>query len=551
METIKIPHESRFLDIYGKVLKWSALIYAEGYIMFTLLEFVMWELYLRTRFKQLGTILLLAALVYVILRQRQDRTYIPGMLARVRKGMTFEQKLMILFLLWFIFDTAVRTVLDQTRFFKYNDNRLFYTVLSTLLYFPFVEFTGKERAKEIFEKLTHFNMSYYTLICAWAMWKFYNLEFMRLPSGRNLENYYANSVSFQMGGNINIMAANSAIMLGLCFYMFVTNQRRAVKIAYIPAAIVHVMAILLTNSRGSYLTILCMTFATAFLYIWERLADKNVLLKGGASLAAAILCAGVIVLVRTPLLTVFAERGVMDPKYYVKKETQVETPSDADAAAEGNDPAAQKAADGNGSKDQAAAENNGSGTQTSVTEEKKDGKSMADILAEGIKNAEERRKAAQIEQGVTRDITGGTSGRTEIWKACIKILTSSPDRFLFGVSPCFIQKFIENETGNYRTIPHAHNGLMQVAVGVGIPGMLIFLLFELAIVYHCLCIVFKGRNILFKGAWALAVLIMGMLLLELVEAMLFSFVRFNATIFYAIAGWVAAMSREIGEKSKA
>ena len=318
METIKIPHESRFLDIYGKVLKWSALIYAEGYIMFTLLEFVMWELYLRRRFKQLGTILLLAALVYVLLRQRQDRTYIPGMLTRIRGGMTFEHKLMILFLLWFIFDTAVRTVLDQTRFFKYNDNRLFYTVLSTLLYYPFAELAGKERTKEIFEKLTHFNMFYYTLVCAWAIWKYYNLEFMRLPSGRNLENYYSYCVSFQMGGNINIMAANSAIMLGLCLYMFVTNQRRAVKIAYIPAAIVHVVAVLLTNSRGSYLTILCMTFAAAFLYAWERLADKKAILKAGAALAAAILCTGAIVLVRTPLLTVFAERGVMDPKYKVR-----------------------------------------------------------------------------------------------------------------------------------------------------------------------------------------------------------------------------------------
>lgn len=522
-----MPQQSRFLDIYGKVLKWSALIYAEGYIMFTLLEFVMWELHLRKRSKQLGTILLLAALVYVLLRQRQNRDYLRDMFTRIRKRMTFEQKLMILFLLWFIFDTAVRTVLDQTRFFKYNDNRLFYTVLSTLLYFPFAAFAGKERTKKIFEKLTHFNMFYYTLVCAWAIWKYYNLEFMRLPSGRNLENYYSYCVSFQMGGNINIMAANSAIMLGLCLYMFATNQRRIVKIAYIPAAIVHVVAVLLTNSRGSYLTILCMTAAAAFLYVWEHLDDKKAILKAGASLAAAILCAGVIVLVRTPLLTVFAERGVMDPKYKVRTETQVENTADAESTVEGNEPA----------------------VQTAVTEENQDGGSMADILTEGIKNAEERRKEEQIEQGVARDITGGTTGRTEIWKACIKILTSSPDRFLFGVSPCFIQKFIENETGNYRTIPHAHNGLFQVAVGVGIPGMLIFLLFELAIVYHCLRIVFKGRNILFKGAWALTVLIMGMLLLEVVEAMLFSFVRFNATIFYAVAGWVAAMSREIKEKS--
>ena len=63
METFKTSHESRFLDIYGKVLKWSAVIYAEVYIMFTLLQYVIWDLHYRRKFKQLGTILLLAALV--------------------------------------------------------------------------------------------------------------------------------------------------------------------------------------------------------------------------------------------------------------------------------------------------------------------------------------------------------------------------------------------------------------------------------------------------------------------------------------------------------
>ena len=236
METFKTSHESRFLDIYGKVLKWSAVIYAEVYIMFTLLQYVIWDLHYRRKFKQLGTILLLAALVYVLLRQRKDRAFLPGILTRIRKEMTFEQILMILFFVWFIFDTAVRTVLDQTRFFRYNDNRLFYTALSALLYFPFATYAGREHAKQIFEKLVHFNMFYYTALCVWSLWKYYRGEFMWLPSGLPLDNYSNDTVAFRMGGNVNIVAACSAIMLGLCTYMLITKQRRATAI-WMPAAI--------------------------------------------------------------------------------------------------------------------------------------------------------------------------------------------------------------------------------------------------------------------------------------------------------------------------
>ena len=543
METFKTSHESRFLDIYGKVLKWSAVIYAEVYIMFTLLQYVIWDLHYRRKFKQLGTILLLAALVYVLLRQRKDRAFLPGILTRIRKEMTFEQILMILFFVWFIFDTAVRTVLDQTRFFRYNDNRLFYTALSALLYFPFATYAGREHAKQIFEKLVHFNMFYYTALCVWSLWKYYRGEFMWLPSGLPLDNYSNDTVAFRMGGNVNIVAACSAIMLGLCMYMLITKQRRAVKIAYTLAAIVHVAVVLLTNARGSYLAILCMTAAAAFLYVLELLADKKMLMKLGAALAAAVCCAGLLVAIRTPLLSVFAER-VVGPHTYANEELKAEDQSEAELPAAKKKSAAEPAA--------------GAETGSAVEAEEKTGTDIADLLLKGIRDLEEKSKEAaqsadgakdsNLQESGARGFTN-TTGRTEVWKACIKILTSSPDRLLFGVSPCFIQKFIENETGNYRDIPHAHNGLMQVAVGLGIPGFLIFFAFLIAIVLRCLHIIVKGRGIIFPGAWTLTILIMGMLLIELVEVMLFSYVRFNATIFYVLAGWVVSLSREIGEKS--
>ena len=98
------------------------------------------------------------------------------------------------------------------------------------------------------------------------MWKYYRVEFLTFPSGLRLQ-HYREGVSMMIGGNINITAAAAVVMTGLCMYMILT-QKPVIRILYIPAAIVHLMVMILTNSRTSYLAFLCMVVAPLWRASW-------------------------------------------------------------------------------------------------------------------------------------------------------------------------------------------------------------------------------------------------------------------------------------------
>ena len=142
-------------------------------------------------------------------------------------------------------------------------------------------------------------------------------------------------------------------------------------------------------------------------------------------------------------------------------------------------------------------------------------------------------------------------GRTLVWKVAVKIICSSPDHMIFGVSPCYVASRLQKEGQFGENVSHAHNGLLQVAVGLGIPAMLLFLIFELGIIARCLTIVFKGRGIPFRYSWIIPVIIAGILLTELVESMIFLMGRVNVPAFYMLAGCTVRMCRQIKAQKQA
>ena len=185
--------------------------------------------------------------------------------------------------------------------------------------------------------------------------------------------------------------------------------------------------------------------------------------------------------------------------------------------------------------------------------------SEAELLLMAHKSGEETAAAVQAraEEDPDEDREKGTrkmndlSGRPQVWKESVKIIFSSPDHFLFGVSPCYVSSRLKKATGLGSAINHAHNGLLQVGVGIGFPGMILFLIFELSIVRRCLIILFKGKDVLFGHSWILPVIIAGILITELPEAMLFAMARFNVPVFYIITGCCVRMCRQLGEVNAA
>ncbi|MBP3882862.1 MAG: O-antigen ligase family protein [Lachnospiraceae bacterium] len=544
MEKISVTQRSRFLALYRNVLRWGVILLTEFFIILSLMQYAIPEREYLKHEKRLGAAILLAALIYVVIAACTDRDELRRIGGLIRRMFCFEQIMLILVLLWYILGCAVRSRLDAEPLFKFNDNRLFMFTMTVFAFYPFMTLMGKERAKQIFEGMIHFTMAIYTVFCAWCVWKYYRVEFLTFPSGLRLQNY-REGVSMMIGGNINITAAAAVVMTGLCMYMILT-QKPVIRILYIPAAIVHLMVMILTNSRTSYLAFLCMVVAAGFLFTWDTLQKSNYLVRFAAGLIAAALCAGAVYAARGSLIKMFSH---VYPTYL---EQQAQAAAEEAAAKQ----AAEEAAHELLMKEMA--EKADTAEQTAESEPAVE-TAMAGETASETAAAEEPAPAAEPAPPAPIQTPYGDetarkmddlNGRVSVWMTAIKIIRSSKDHFLFGVSPVYVKKQLEKVSGFDRSIPHAHNGILQVGVGIGAPAMLMFFLFEIAIIVRCLIIVFKGWGTPFRYSWIIPVILMGILIIDLVESMLFAMQRVNLPVFYILAGWTVSMTGEINNTNK-
>lgn len=567
MENSKSAQLKRFQTIYKTGLRWSAILLAEIFAVWTLMQYVPRERdYLKYQ-KWIGVAILTAAAVYVLIAVFTDREELARIRALMRRMVSFEQIMLILLLLWYLLDCAVRSRLDGVPLFKFNDNRLFMFSMATFLFFPFAELMGS-RAKRILEGMVHFAMAVYTPFNAWCIWKFYRAEFYTFPSGKRLACHRA-GVSMQMGGNINITAAASVILFGLCLYMLLT-QKKAVRIIYIPIAIVHIASVILTSSRTSFLALMFVSAAAAFLFMWDNLPGKEFRTRIIGALIAAALAIGVIFAIQTVLLKMFDHVYPSFVEQYFPESAETTEGSEttegtgsteSPEAAGTSGSAAEKARQ---FMEEKARESIGAQTQEDAAEQSTASpadQSSADTVPQTSTSPASKTgegQSAIVVMAEDNETTGtgarkmnDLNGRSAIWRECIKIICSSPGHFIFGVSPCYVASRLQDNSQFGPAISHAHNGLLQVGVGLGVPGMLLFLLFEIGVGLRCLKIIFKGKGIPFRYSWIVPVVILAILIIDLAEAMLFAMVRVNVPVFYILAGCSVQFCRQIDSRNAA
>ena len=538
MENKKSAQLKKAQGVYKTGLRLSAILLTMIFTMYSLLQYIVREReYLKYQ-KWIGVAVLAAAAVYVLIAVFTDREELAGIRAFARRLLSFEQVILILILLWYLLGCAVRSRIDGEPLFKFNDNRLFMITLSFFLFFPFAELMGKY-AKRALEWMIHFMMLIYTPIVAYCVYKYYRMELFTFPSGLTLENDRI-SVSMRMGGNLNITAAAHLLLFGICLYMLLT-QRKAVRIIYAPVTFVYFLAVIVSGSRTSFLALLFMIIATVFLFMWDLLQNRAKTARIGGALVTAVVVTVLVFALQSVILRMFAKTyNEYMEKTYGLNSTDTVNASDGDntVSAENSDNSAETVPR----------------TATSFASY-----SEAELLLMAHKSGEKTvsHVQARAEEEPDEDREKGTrkmndlSGRPQIWVESVKIMFSSPDHFLFGVSPCYVSSRLKKATGLGDAINHAHNGLLQVGVGIGFPGMILFLIFEISIIRRCLIILFKGKEALFRHCWILPVIIAGIMITELSEAMLFAMIRFNVPVFYIITGCCVRMCRKIGEDNAA
>ena len=149
--------------------------------------------------------------------------------------------------------------------------------------------------------------------------------------------------------------------------------------------------------------------------------------------------------------------------------------------------------------------------------------------------------AAEAASDSVRELTN-LSGRENIWKAAVKVMFSSPLAFFFGVTPVGVTEALQNIGGLHFQAAHAHNEILQVGTGLGVPIMLAYIVFHVKVLLNGLKMLlnFKADNYL--PCMLIVMVTASLFVINLAEAYLVSYFSMMSCIFFLFAGIITAQA---------
>ena len=150
--------------------------------------------------------------------------------------------------------------------------------------------------------------------------------------------------------------------------------------------------------------------------------------------------------------------------------------------------------------------------------------------------------AIQEDEGeqFTRSING-MMNRSYVWYAARTVMVSDPKITLFGTTPYGAPDALSNFDGEYYPRAHAHNEILQMGVSLGIPAMVLFIIFLGLIGIKSIRLGLIEGNKHFKGAYILPVVFLALFVLTLGEAYLFGYFSIMGCLFFLFSGWIDSL----------
>ena len=128
------------------------------------------------------------------------------------------------------------------------------------------------------------------------------------------------------------------------------------------------------------------------------------------------------------------------------------------------------------------------------------------------------------------------SGREEVWQYAIAGIFSSFRAAVFGFTPASVPEVIAQMSNDTLEAMYTHNQFLEIAAGIGIPGLCIFLVWFYMIVRdsYKLFFVQKDRTLFL----IIPVLIISLMLANMMEATLVFYDYINHYVFFLLCGLV-------------
>ena len=122
------------------------------------------------------------------------------------------------------------------------------------------------------EASLHIVLGLHAAFTLWCLWEVCHMNSVILPTGEQV--YMRNGKTLQIGCHYNITGAIAASMFAGCLYM-VSSKRSFVRILYIVAGCIQMIALLLSNSRTVFLSALLLIACWVGIGVWQKTTGKG------------------------------------------------------------------------------------------------------------------------------------------------------------------------------------------------------------------------------------------------------------------------------------
>ena len=517
---------SDFMAVYKVALRWAGILFAELFALWSLLQYVILKLPYINYTKNFLAVIVIAAAIYLGIASRRQPETIDKVWRFLKANCGFEQLFLTALFFWYILVCAIHENGEGIPYLQLNDRGIFIVGLSAFVLFPFSNIVGRKRARKIIEGMIHSMTIIYTWISAWALTKWFAQEETILPSGEAITMHKGEAL--RIGAHPNITGILAVIMIGFCLYMILL-KRIWVKIAYTAAMLVHMMVVGLSNSRTSFVIMVCMVLTILVIRFRDRIAQWKLVRESGERL----------------LHFEFINK--------LKAGRTARNGQEAGYTARNGQEA------GRTTRNSQGAGRNRPSWELPEFARTRTARIVLGVAAAALFIFVLVRLRIWL-VSTSADMIGRTdtmrarwgvdlNGRGPIWQACFAVMFASPQNFFFGITPANVreQLFATGLIEIYQ--PHAHNVLLQVGTSLGVPAMVLYIVFLVRVCARCVRIIWMqvtgNDNRVPSNMWIVSVIVICLIMVEMIEVMTFAILRFNVFVFFVLAGWVVSVDRRV------
>lgn len=399
----------------------------------------------------------------------------------LKRYFTKDQILLGILPFLYIVSFAVNTALDGVVRHEENFRYIFDMFLNVFVFYPIGRYFVKKKLPKVFEIIVHILILGITCYIVYILFNVFNgvtiTTFFRGKIGMTYIDF-SDHVEYhlQINSHHNTSGAFAAsfMLISLCMTVW---KRGILRILYLLSAFVHCVTLILTNSRSTFISgcsFVAILIGIMFFYmIKHKVVGKKIL----RWLVTVIVVIATFLLLCSLRKTVFA---VCEKCTNIR----IENKNDMELS------------------------------QSSIADDQtSENGTMARDLA------------------ITNLL-----GREKIWSSAITGTIMNNRNLFFGVTPAGVPSLVADMSkGEY--FVYTHNEIIEMGTALGLPALLVFIVWLILLANRCVIIGFAEENKLGLGEKLVPMLVLFLVMFNMMEAILFWYNTFIGGFFMLVSGW--------------